>query len=186
MLKIAVFTLLISVISLFGEDYKKLSDHQIETLQIIIDTAKQYKDYKGETFPKTMAAICLTESTGGLEESKGRRTIGDIPKDKSLHKSSVGVMQMRVATIRDIARKFKIKKILKMSDRQIAETVLHNRVLSGHLSTMYFIMNKNRFKSYFIAISKYNGGTKNHSYVNKVMKRMKTINKLIEMGKIKV
>jgi len=172
---------------LFYVNLFAFNSYQIQTLQLVMDNAKLYKDYQGETYPKTMAAICLAESSAGKKESIGKKTIGDIDtKTHKIENASLGIMQLRVETIKDIAKKYKIKNLLNKSDREIAKLVLNNRVLSARLATLYFIMNINNYKQYSIAISRYNGGTKNYKYIKRVLDKIKLVNKLIANGKLRI
>jgi len=161
-----------------------MSQYQLNILQLVIDNSKKQYDYRGENYPKTMASICLGESSAGKEESKNNFTISDIDYTGKLENASLSILQIRVPTARYVFKKYHIHTYDKISDHGLALLILKDHLLSIDIATKYFILNINRYHKYFTAISKYNGGTKNVTYVNKVMKNMKIINKLIKNGKL--
>jgi len=169
---------------IFSKSLMAISQYQINILQTVIDNSKKQSDYKGDTFPKTMASICLKESSAGKKESRNKYTIADIDESGKIEHASLGILQIRVQTARYVFRKFNIHKYDKLSDHELAKLILNDHVLSIDIATKYFIVNINHYHSYFIAISRYNGGTKNITYVRGVMKNMKIINKLIHNGKL--
>ncbi len=156
--------LIISILPVFAQI--KLSEEQVKNLNIVREVALKYKDDKGETFPNTIAAICMAESSGGLN------LMGDPTQEKGKFYSSLGAMQIRVPTARYISSVFpkKLKEIHAMTDRSLREKLLKDVRFSAKIATLYIIHLSNTRKSYFKTISGYNGGTRNHKYYNRVMK----------------
>lgn len=111
---------------------------------------------------------------------------------KPLGKSSLGGFQIKLSTAKYIIKKNKMKQYYNLLKH---DTILINRLLvdykfSARIALQYLIMNyheasdRKMLNPYFKTISRYNGGWYNKVYYGKVMDRMKTIKKLISLGKI--
>jgi len=129
----------------------KLSPKQLKVKNLILKIAPKHTKYKS-----TILAIAMIESSLGL------MILGDDSK-------SLGILQLQVPTIRYIISKDKDLAFLsKYKDKQLATFVLRNDDLSIIIASKLFEYYRKRY-GYFQAISRYNGGTKNVTYYNKVM-----------------
>lgn len=167
MKKVILLTLLISV-SLFGTT--KLSDSQKKTLETIYFVANKIGDY-----PSTLAAICFVES------SAGRNIVGDWKENAgiSLLEASLGCMQIRLETCRWIINVTPaLKKYRKYRDQTLAGMLLSNQKFSATIASHYFQRLINSRKSYYSAVSGYNGGYYNKFYYDKVVEAKKIIAQL--------
>lgn len=151
-----------------------LSAEQKKTLEKVLTVTRQYKDSRAEAYPKTLAAICLTESSAG-EMVEGDLHLKD---DRSL-----GIMQMRTSTVRHLQQYPEFNFIKKMSDSQIRQRLLKDDDFAIKLAVKYFIVNLERH-DYFRSISLYNGGVRNYLYVNKVLKNLKIIKAAVKNGEL--
>ena len=157
-----------------------LSKKQIDTLQTIRDIAKVIPDKKGETFEDTLSAICLTESSGGIN------MIGDFKKGTSVTKASLGAMQIQNGTARFMARTYKkLNWINKMSDFKIANKLIGDTEFSAIIAAYYMKWLSDYRKTYYSAVSGYNGGLDNWKYYKKVKENMVIVRKLVKKGKLK-
>jgi len=155
------------------------SEEQIATLQKIRDIAKTLPDRHGETYENTLSAICLTESSAGVN------IVGDHRKGHALSKASLGAMQIRVKTARYIAKKTpSLKWLLKYSDAHIANMLLSNLDLSAQIAAHYIIILKHSRNDYMKVVSGYNGGLINFTYYNRVMKNMRLVRSLVKKGRL--
>lgn len=151
-----------------------LSIEQKKVLEKVLTVTRQYKDSRAEAYPKTLAAICLTESSAG-EYIEGDLHLKD---DRSL-----GIMQMRTSTVRFLQQYPEFNFIKKMSDNQVRQRLLRDDDFAIKLAVKYFIVNLERH-DYFRSISLYNGGIRNHVYVNKVLKNLKIIKNAVKNGEL--
>jgi len=177
----------IFLIAILSSYLYSFNDFQLKTLQMVMNKAREHKAFNKERFPKTLAAICLSESTAGKLESKGKHTITDLDKKnrKDITKASLGVMQIRIETAKDMIKFYNLKYLKNLSDKELAERLLNDINASTEIATLYFITNFNYYKNFYVAISRYNGGTRNKKYVLKVLKNLKIINKLVKNGSLK-
>ena len=167
-----IITKLLITSSLFA-----LSQKQIDTLQAVRDVAKTIPDKKGETFENTLSAICLTESSGGIN------MIGDFKKGTSITKASLGAMQIQTRTARFMARTYKdLNWINKMSDFKIVNKLIGDIKFSATIAAYYMKWVSDYRKTYYSAVSGYNGGLSNWKYYKKVKKNMITIKKYVRKG----
>lgn len=157
-----------------------LSDYQYYNLKKAYNVAKLVKCQDGMTFENAIAGIMLQESSAGKE------LIGDKYKNgklKPIYESSLGMMQIKLSTAKEIISKSKylnsnFKHLLK-NDKRLVNMLLTSSEFSAllasyYLKTYYEIAKKKGFSNpYFRAISRYNGGWNNSRYYNKVKKRIK-------------
>lgn len=173
------FFMLISLIfSLsFGEEI--LTEKQREVLMTVRNVAKMVPSVEGKTYQDALTAICLSES------SAGRDLVGDVKPGMAEHKGSLGIMQMKVSTAREVARNHKkLKFITLWTDRQLATQLKHNQQFAALMATYYFIGNLNHHGTVFKAISRYNGGLNNWKYVQKVNNNLRLVKLLKARGEI--
>lgn len=175
-MKILLMMLLLFTLNLFAND--KLSKDQLSTLNDIRDIAIQIKDVNGQSYEDTLCAICLTES------SADQRKVKNYSKQTSLQKSSFGIMQMRLQTVRFIASKIpNMKSIKQLSDHQLAQKLIDDPKFSATMATHFFIYLQNTRKNYMQSVSGYNGGTINKPYYEKVMKNLEIVKSLEKENK---
>lgn len=142
-----------------------LSDTQKKNLQIVREVALQYRDKNNETFPNTIAAICMTESSCTINK------ISDIEIKQGKMYASLGAMQVRIPTARYMSSVFpkKLKEIHSLTDAQLRVKLLSDIRFSAKVATLYIIHLSNTRKNYFKTVSGYNGGMKNRPYFNRVI-----------------
>lgn len=160
-----------------------LTTRQVNTIQEIINVSKHIKNKKGESFPKTLAAISLVESSAGIN------VIGDIPNKDSakinLKKSSLGVIQIRLNTAKWMIKTTnELKKYSKYSDVQLINKLISNNAFSAEIGSYFIVWLSNNRKNYMETVSGYNGGIVNWKYYSKVGKALKIITKLNNSGAI--
>jgi len=170
--------------------YTNYSSQQIQNLQIAYSIGKITRAEDGTTFEKTLPSIMLRES------SAKNNIIGD-DKNKNGSKrsftdSSLGVMQVRVSTAREISKKVTAMNwVNKLSDHKIANMLKNNNQFNILIAAHYIRINYNLslrrkyIDPIFKTISRYNGGWHNKTYYSKVIKNMKSIKKLIKKGILK-
>ncbi len=147
-----------------------LQKSQIEKLKLVKKVALKYPNKKGETFERTAMSICLTETSAGKSLK-----IGDVGKKPNIFKSSLGIMQVRLATARFIAKKLNLKEVLDLSDAKLVNKLLSDDEFNATIAVRYLVWLNNRTDNYFRTISRYNGGNVNRPYYSRVMKNMKII-----------
>lgn len=150
----------------------KLKSFQIEKLKLVKNVALKYPNKKGETFENTAMSICLTETYAG------RIKIGDVGKVPNIFNASLGIMQVRLATARFIAKKLKLKDVSALSDVDLMNKLLGDDEFNAKIAIQYLVWLNNHTKDYFRTVSRYNGGNENYPYFNRVMKNMKRIKKV--------
>lgn len=142
---------------LTGSSLFALSPYQIMTLKEVDTISRKYTNY-----PSTIEAICLTESSLG--------------KNKYNSEGSFGVMQVQVETAKYIGAKVpEIGEMIHgMDDSDLVVALLTDTEISVAIASAYFEYNRKRY-GYFQAISRYNGGTKNYTYYNRVKRNIKKV-----------
>lgn len=121
--------------------------------------AKEHTDY-----PSTITAIASIETDF-------RKIVGDDGK-------SHGITQLQIRTIRYLMKKDKtLDRYKSLSDKQLAMLVYTDLNVAVEITSKLINFYIKRY-GYFQAISRYNGGTKNYIYYNKVMKKLKKYKKL--------
>jgi len=165
--------------SLFG-----ISGSQSKVIKDSFNIGKQIRAKDGMTFGYTLASIALTES------SAGKNIIGDM-MTKHLRDGSLGTYQIRLVTAREIIKKDKycnehFKHLLK-NEKRLLTMLLTSNDFGAILAGTYLKMSYNNALRvqkdngpYFHAVSRYNGGSNNHKYVQRVRKNMKIIKKELE------
>lgn len=171
MKKITIFLFILTIFAgaLSGSSLKT---KQIDKLKLVKRIALQYPNKKGETFEKTAMSICLTETYAG------RIKIGDVGKVPNIFNSSLGIMQVRLETARFIAKKLKMKEVLKLNDVDLVNKLLGDDKFNVTIAIRYLVWLNNHTDDYFRTVSRYNGGNSNYPYFSRVMKNMKRINKV--------
>ena len=144
---------------------RALDMKQILTLKTVKNIALQYPNKKGETFEHTMMAICMAETSGGTVNYGDKQLF-----KKGIKKASYGVMQVRLATARFVAKSFKLEHIKAMSDVELITKMMHESTFNTKIATLYIVWLSEHSKSYFEMVSRYNGGKVNHPYFNKITK----------------
>ena len=144
---------------------KSLTMKQLLTLKTIKNIALEYPNKKGETFEKTMMAICMVETRGG-EMNYGDKQL----LKKGIKKGSYGVMQVRLQTARFVAKSFNLLVVKMMSDVELIKKMMHESTFNAKIATLYIVWLSEHSQSYFEMVSRYNGGKVNHPYFNKVQK----------------
>lgn len=155
--------ILLITCSLYGYE---LDNNQKEILKIVKTVAKNIPDKNGKTHEDIMCAICITES------SAGKAIIGDLKKNRPLEDGSLGIMQLRISTVRYLASIYSdLSFINKIDNKTLTKILLNNHHFSAKIATKYFIHNKNKFNSTFKGISLYNGGLNNYTYYERVLNK---------------
>lgn len=141
---------LLLIALLFALELMALSKQQVKIKELVYKEARKYSRY-----PSTLVAICMTESSLGVNTYN--------------REGSLGIMQMQVGTARDLANfNESVAEVLNgMTDAQIAVKLLTDHRFSVFIATKQFERLRKAY-GYFGAISRYNGGAKNYSYYNKV------------------
>jgi hypothetical protein len=170
-LKVGILAFSIIGSSLFGAQFNK---DQEDIFKKVYKVSKKYSKengYDSDLIPKIISAMCLTETSFGLNK------IGDMPENsKDIRQGSLGLMQVRVNTAIVIAKNNdNFSELLKMNKKQIANKLLNNDEYNIKIATEYLLMNKERYKTLFKAISAYNGGLKNIRYVKAVLKNLRKV-----------
>lgn len=159
--------------------YADISDKQLQTLQIIRDTARTIPDYKGETYENTLSAICLTESSGGLH------ILGDFENGVDITKASLGALQIQIQTARHIAKLTpSLSYLLKYSNKRLASILITDVKTSAKIAAHILARFSKSRKKFFYIVSGYNGGWRNRPYFKRVMKNYHYVSKLVKLGKL--
>ena len=167
-----------------------ISESQLQILQMAYNIGKSTVADDGMTFEQTAASIALVESSAGL------RLIGDQGINGKLRNASMGVMQVRLSTAKEVIKKDqrmnKYFSHLLHSDQKLISMLLGNHRFNLLISLTYLRMQYDYAlllgypKPYFRAISRYNGGNYNTLYFNRVIKARRLVQKLITNGTLKV
>jgi len=180
-MKIIFILILFSFLELYA-----FSNEQITNLRIAKSIGEITVANDGMTFEKTLCSIMLRESSArnlivGDDRKNGKRL--------KLEDSSIGVMQVRVLTVREVSKRVKsLNWVNKLSNSSIARLLKNNNQFNILICAHYIRMNynyalkKKMWNPLFKTISRYNGGWYNKTYYKKVMKDMKQIEKLINKG----
>jgi hypothetical protein len=151
---------------------KALDLRQIFTLKTVKNVALNHPNKKGETFEKTMMAICMTETSCGRENFGDKQLL-----KKGIKKASYGVMQVRLETARFVAKVHNLFDVKLMSDVELIEKMMHNSAFNAKIAVLYIVWLSDHSKSYFEMVSRYNGGKVNHPYYNRVQKNMRLLSR---------
>jgi len=141
-------------------------------LKTVKNVALNYPDKKGRTYEHTAMAICMTETSGGKVNFGDKQLL-----KRGIKKGSYGIMQVRLATARLVAKSFKLRNIQNMSDLTLIQNMMHNNLFNAKIGVLYLVWCSNHSKSYFETVSRYNGGKVNHKYYNKVQKNLNLLKK---------
>ena len=144
-----------------------LNMRQILTLKTVKNIALQYPNKDGKTFEKTMMAICMAETHGGMVNYGDKQLL-----QKGIKKGSYGVMQVRLQTARFVAKSFHILDISLMDDVTLIKKMMKDTAFNAKIATLYIVWLSEHSKNYFEMVSRYNGGKVNHPYFNKITKYM--------------
>ncbi len=159
--------LLVIAISLYA---KALDFRQILTLKMVKNIALQYPNKRGETLEETAMAICLAETNGGKVKWGDKQLLR-----KGIKKASYGIMQVRLQTARFVARTYRLWDVAQMSDTELITKMMHDPLFNAKIAVLYLVYLTDTSKSYFEAVSRYNGGRVNYPYFNKVQRCLKII-----------
>ena len=84
-------------------------------------------------------------------------------------------MQVRLQTARFVAKRYNLVDVKMMSDTQLISKLMHDTLFSAKIAVLYLVYLSDTSKSYFEAVSRYNGGRVNHPYFNKIQRCLKII-----------
>ncbi|HHD77682.1 MAG TPA: hypothetical protein ENK97_02745, partial [Campylobacteraceae bacterium] len=115
-------------------------------------------------------AICLAETSGGKVKWGDKQLLR-----RGIKQASYGIMQVRLQTARFVAKKYNLLDIRMMSDTQIITKMMHDTIFNAKIAVLYLVYLSDSSKSYFEAVSRYNGGRVNYPYYNKVQRCLKII-----------
>lgn len=159
--------LLATVVALHAQG---LDFRQILTLKTVKNVALQYPTKKGETLEETAMAICLAETNGGKVKWGDKQLLR-----RGIKKASYGIMQVRLATARFVARRYNLLDVKMMGDAELITKMMHDPIFNAKIAVLYLVYLSDTSSSYFEAVSRYNGGRVNHPYYNKVQRCMRII-----------
>ena len=172
-MRLLILPLLVTSVigSMFSNDQKII-------LQEAYSIGKQVK-VKNMSFENTLRSIAFTES------SAGRYIIGDEHITKDLKKASLGVYQVRLETAKEVIKKDpfmnKYFKYLLKDDRALVSMLLSKSKFGALVAVSYLKMNyktalrRGHHTPWEYTVSRYNGGSKNYIYINKIRKNMKLL-----------
>ena len=149
---------------------KGLDFRQILTLKTVKNIALQYPNKRGETLEDTAMAVCLAETNGGKVNWGDKQLLR-----RGIKKASYGIMQVRLATARFVARRYNLVDVRFMSDTQLITRMMNDPLFNARIAVLYLVYLSDTSKSYFEAVSRYNGGRVNHPYYNKIQRCLKII-----------
>ncbi len=162
-----LIALMLFITSSYGLNFK-----QKLILKTVKNVALNYPDKNGRTFEDTAMAICMTETSGGKVNFGDKQLL-----KRGIKKGSYGIMQVRLATARLVAKAFKLREIQNMSDLELIQNMMYNNLFNAKIGVLYIVWCSNHSKSYFETVSRYNGGRVNHRYFNKVKKNLNLLKK---------
>jgi hypothetical protein len=154
------------------------TSYQKSIIRQSYNIGKLIKAKDGMTFENSLASIVFTESSGG------KYIVGD-RFSKHLRDASLGPFQIRIKTAKWIIKKDKFCNkyfgwLLKDEDALITYLLTKPKfstILAGtYLKIYYNIALKRGYQNpWQYAISKYNGGSKNYKYINRVRGNIKLL-----------
>ena len=153
-------------------DAKALNYKQINILKQVKEIAKNYPNKHGKTLEKIAMAICLSETGAGKSRFGDKHLL-----QKGIKEASYGVMQVRLQTAKFVAKVYKLKDIVFLSDISLIKKMMNDDKFNIKLAILYLVWLSNNSKDHFETISRYNGGKVNHSYYNKVKKNLQLVKK---------
>ncbi len=160
-----VVLLLVSGLCAKGLDFR-----QILTLKTVKNVALQYPNKRGETLEELAMAVCLAETSGGKVKWGDKQLLR-----RGIKKASYGIMQVRLATARFVAKRYNLIDVKRMSDTQLITKMMHDPIFNAKIAVLYLVYLSDTSSSYFEAVSRYNGGRVNHPYYNKIQRCLKII-----------
>jgi len=176
-------TLILSSILVVSLSADYFSKDQKEILNEAYNIGKQIKTADGLSFENTLRSVAFSESSGGVY------IVGDEHITKDLAKASLGVYQVRVQTAREVIKKDKFMReyfsYLLIDEKALISMLLSKSkfgalVAGSYLKMRYnYALRKGIIKPWERAISNYNGGNNNTTYINKIRKNMKLIKRNI-------
>ncbi len=161
---------LIGVLLIWAMESAALDFRQILTLKTVKNVALQYPNKKGETLEELAMAVCLAETSGGKVNWGDKQLLR-----KGIKKASYGIMQVRLATARFVAKRYNLWDVKAMSDTQLITKMMRDPIFNAKIAVLYLVYLSDTSKSRFEAISRYNGGRVNHPYYNKIQRCLKVI-----------
>lgn len=126
-------------------------------------------------FTKTLQAIAWQESSFGIN------IIGDRSPNKVLHEFSLGAFQIKVQTAKRVIKHFKKTEYYNLTNDEFVKLLLENNEFGALIAVHYLILNYNYAKSkgynnpYRYAVSRYNGGANNITYINKILDKINAL-----------
>ncbi len=151
---------------------RALDMKQIITLKIVKNIALRYPDRSGRTHEKVAMAICLSETKGGKAKFGDAQLLR-----RGIRQASYGVMQVRLATARFVARTYRLREVLWMSDTRLIRRLMHDIAFNAKIAVLYIDWLFEHSKNGFEAISRYNGGRVNYPYYDKVRKNLRYLSR---------
>lgn len=121
-------------------------------------------------FGKTLSAIVKTESTYGLNYST---------KVKN-SKSSLGPFQIKISTAQEVIQKSELSEYKYLLNNRflLKEKLIHDHEFGALIASHYLMMNyniaveKHHRNPWRFAVSRYNGGSNNYSYISKIQNNL--------------
>jgi len=167
----------ITVLVLLVMALHAVTAEQLKVLQTVRDVARSIPDHRGVTYEDTLSAICITESSAGVN------LIGDFKKEVQITKASLGVLQIQVATAHYIAERVPaLAWVNGLGDAEIANRLLSDVTLSARIAAHYLALLRKQRGTYLTMISGYNGGMTNRPYYRRVMKNIGLVKELVKSG----
>lgn len=150
---------------------KKISIAPVDVWNV----ASKYTDQ-----PDVLVGIAYTESTFGASK------IGDVPKDGNITKASFGVCQIKLETVRFLAKHDKtLSWTKKIEDQVLISELLNNDKFNIIVASKYinWLKNHNKHEIKTLgAISRYNGGNNNTVYINRIITAKAKYMPMVEVG----
>ena len=153
----------------------KLTWDHLVMITTLRSVAEQYKTSDGISFEDDLPAMALAET------ALGKKIIGDgyskkTGKKKALVHSSLGVLQIKPSTAKEIIRRQKLTHLnhLLKDDKKLTEALLTDLEVQATIAANFLVLSYEEAKRkgysdpYFRAISRYNGGWSNKKYYNKI------------------
>ena len=160
----------------------KLTWDHLVMITTLRSVAEQYKTSDGVSFEDDLPAMALVET------ALGKKVIGDgyskrTGKKKALVHSSLGVLQIKPSTAKEIIRRQKLTHLnyLLKDDEKLTEALLSDLEVQATIAANFLVLTYEEAKKkgysdpYFRAISRYNGGWSNKKYYNKIKSNRKVL-----------